>query len=227
MMSLRAPLVQTLLGLAVFAATPARGDVIFQSATTVLTGPVTTGVGGIETDNIFYSGVNFFIPTTTNVSAIGGNFAGVTSSGNNEIFGAIVPVTGQNAPPVPPDLSSGVLGSTLIPLNIGRLDVLSGALNLTLTPGWYAEIFGSGRFGSTSSGLTVTAVTLNGQPANSNGIVTYALRQSDGTQFLQAPGARYFVLGTTTSSVPEPSPAILGLGLAALFAAARGLRRSA
>jgi hypothetical protein len=208
-----------------FAAAPARGGLIFQSATTVLTGPITTGVGGIETDNIFYSGVNFFIPTTTIVSAIGGNFAAVTSAGNNEIFGAIVPVTGQNAPPVPPDLSSGVLGTTLITLNPGRLDVLSGTLNLTLTPGWYAEVFGSDRFGATA-GLTVAAVTLNGQPDTSNGIVTYALRQSDGMQFLQNPGARYFVLGTTVS-VPEPSTAVLlSLGLAALLAVTWRLRRS-
>jgi hypothetical protein len=231
MMSQRSLALPSLLGLALTlamsaAAAPARGDLIFQSATTVLTGPVTTGVGGVETDSVFYSGVNFFVSTATTVSAIGGNFAGVTSGGNNQIFGAIVPVAGQNAPPVPPDLSSGVLGTTLITLNINRLDVLSGALNLTLAPGWYAEVFGSGRFGATS-GLVVAATTLNGQPANSNGIVTYALRQPDGMQFLQAAGARYFVLGTT--AIPEPSPAVLGLGLglAALFAAARGLRRSA
>jgi hypothetical protein len=222
-MSLRSSLLPSLLWLATFAAAPARGDLIFQSATTVLTGAITTGAGGIETDNIYYSGVDFFIPTTTIVSAIGGNFAGITSAGNNEIFGAIVPVTGQNAPPVPPDLSSGVLGTTLIPLNNGRLDVLSGTLNLTLAPGWYAEVFGSGRFGATA-GLTLAAVTLNGQPDTSNGIVTYALRESDGTQFLQAPGARYFVLGTP-ASVPEPSTAVLSLGLAALLAVAWGLRR--
>jgi hypothetical protein len=222
-MSLRSPLLPSLLGLALFAAAPARGDLIFQSATTVLTGPITTGAGGIETDGIFYSGVNFFLSTTTVVSAIGGNFAGITSAGNNEIFGAIVPVAGQNAPPAPPDLSSGVLGTTLITVNINRLDILSGPLNLTLNPGWYAEVFGSGQFGATG-GLTVAAVTLNGQPANSNGIVTYALRQSDGMQFLQAAGARYFVLG---AAVPEPSPALLGLGLVCLLGVGWRLRRSA
>jgi hypothetical protein len=207
-----------------FSAAPARGDLIFQSATTVRTGPITTGAGGIETDSVFYSAVNFFIPTNTIVSAIGGNFAGITASGNNEIFGAIVPVSGQNASPVPPDLSSGVLGTTLIPVNNNRLDVLSGTLNLTLTPGWYAEVFGSGRFGATG-GLTVAAVTLNGQPANSNGIATYALRQSDGMKFDQAPGARYFVLGT--AAVPEPSSAVLSLaGFAALLAVARRRRNS-
>src|SRR5579863_4594632 len=124
MMSLRLPLVSSLLGLALFATAPARGNLIFQSATTVLTGPVTTGASGIETDNFFYSGVNFFLPTTTVVSAIGGNFASITAGGNNEIFGAIVSVAGQNAPPVPPDLSSGVLGTTLITVNPNRLDVL-------------------------------------------------------------------------------------------------------
>jgi hypothetical protein len=219
-MSLRSPILPGLLVLAMLAGAPARADLIFQSATTVLTGPITTGVGGIETDEIYYSGVNFFIPTTTIVSAIGGNFAAVISGGNNEIFGAIVPVTGQNAPPVPPDLSSGVLGTTLITLNVGRLDILSGTLNLTLSPGWYAELFGSGQFGATA-GLTLAAVTLNGQPDTSNGIVTYALRQSDGMQFLQAPGARYFVLGTI---VPEPSSAVVSLGLAALIAVACRLK---
>ena len=179
---------------------PAKGALLFESATTAKTGPLTFPAGGIRTDFDVFSGVNFFVDSTVHVDRIGGNFHQSQVSGNNQIFGAIVPVDGMLDPPDPADLSSNVLGTTTInlPLNSFVTEIVSGPLSLTLSPGWYGIIFGSGKFGATGEGIATTQ-DADG-PVNTNGILTYALLQPSGQQSIQAPGPRYFV-----KVVPEPS----------------------
>ena len=76
-------------------------------------------------------------------------------------------------------------------------------MTLTLTTGWYAAIFGSGMF---ATGTAVAPQTLNGSPANANGVTTYGLHQPDGAQsFFSPPAARFFVV----ASVPEPSSIVM------------------
>jgi len=180
----------------------AKAALFYQSATTLRTG-ATTGAGGVQTDTEFYSGVNFQVTTPVTVDHIGGHFYNSFVNGNNAIFGAIVPVTGQFNPPAPADLSSNVLATTLITLPPqGTSDNVKGALSLTLQPGWYGEIFGSGRFGATAD-FTIAVATRDDGAANAGLVQTYALRQPDGAFFRQAAGVRYFVEGT----VPEPGTA--------------------
>jgi hypothetical protein len=204
-------------------AAPARAGLLFESAQTAVTGP-TSNYSAIENDTSFFSGVNFFLASPAQVSDIGGHFINTLLNGNNEIFGAIVRVNGPTDPPSPVDLSGpDVLGTTLITLPpVNDSENESGPLSLALTPGWYAVIFGSGKFGATND-ASAAIVTSNGAAANFNGVITYALRQADGLQFFQAAGARYFVEGQlAASAVPEPSSALLLLvGLGAL-AAVRG-----
>jgi hypothetical protein len=157
------------------------------------------------------------------VQDIGGKFTpGPPPTGNNEIFGAIVRVNSQSDKP---DLSSNLLGSTLITLPTGQdVENVSGPLSLTLTPGWYALVFGTGQFGATGQAIAVE--TMDNKPANStSGDITYAIRHSDGTLFTQAAGARYFVEGTpSVTATPEPaSLTLLGIGLAGM--AGYGWRR--
>jgi hypothetical protein len=158
------------------------------------------------------------------VTDIGGHFFTPFTVGNNKIFGALVRVSGPSAPPTPADLSgSDVLGTTLITLPPALTsDNVSGPLSLTLTPGWYAVIFGSGKFGATSD-LASSIILSDGQPANVNGVVTYALRQSDGLQLFEQAGSRYFVEGQLLAA-PEPSTVALlavGLGIIGLARRAR------
>jgi hypothetical protein len=201
-------------------APPARAGLLFESATTAVTGP-TSNYSYINNDSNFFAGVNFFLASPAQVSDIGGHFIEDFRNGNNEIFGAIVRVNGPTDPPSPFDLSGpDVLGTTLItlpPPNDSENE--SGPLSLALTPGWYAVIFGSGKFGATSQNSGAIIIS-SGAAANINGVLTYSVRQSDGTQIFQAAGARYFVEGQlVTDAVPEPSSALLLLvGLGALTA---------
>jgi hypothetical protein len=187
----------------------ARGDVLFQSATNVLSGAMTSPTG-LGTNTSFFSGVNFHLSTSAHVSQIGGNFGDFVTVGNNEIFGAIVPVAGITSAPVPADLSSNVLATTLITLPAaGQSADVFGNLSLDLSPGFYGVVFGSGKFGATGSTMAVTK--WDAVAANTGGVQTYVLRQSDGAFFTQVPGARYAVLGT----VPEPASIALMTAAAA------------
>jgi hypothetical protein len=192
-------------------AVEAQNGLIYQSATPVVTS--TTGVtsaNGFETDPNGFSGVNFQITTPTLVHAIGGHFYGGPTTGNGEIFGALVPVASLTSPPASPTLDSGVIATTLLTLPPqGTTDTIFGPVNITLDPGFYAVLFGSGKFGATSTfAFVVFSVTSPGftGPVNTNGVVTYSLRQSDGMQIFDAAGSRFFV-----SAVPEPSSFLLVL----------------
>ena len=201
------------------AISPARGDVLYQSATNVLSGSM-TNPSGVGVDSSFFSGANFHLSTSAHLSQIGGNFGDFVSPGNGQVFGAVVPVASLTSPPVPADLSSNVLATTLITLPAaGQSADVFGNLSLDLTPGFYGIVFGSGKFGATGSTLAITK--WDAVAANTGGVQTYALRQSDGAFFTQAPGARYVAIGT----VPEPSSAIAVVGVAATAALSRRRRR--
>lgn len=201
-----------LLGSSMITAAAARGDVLYQSATNVLSGSMTSP-SGVGVDSSFFSGANFHLSTSAHLSQIGGNFGDFVSPGNGLVFGAVVPVASLTSPPVPADLSSNVLATTLITLPAaGQSADVFGNLSLDLTPGFYGIVFGSGKFGATGSTLAITK--WDAVAANTGGVQTYALRQSDGAFFTQAPGARYVAIGT----VPEPtSVAMLGVAATALL----------
>jgi hypothetical protein len=190
----------------------ARAGLIYESEASLLTGHFNNSISGVETDSTFFSGVNFFVSSPVTVTDIGGKFAEQFSTGNNTIFGAIVQVSSQSDQP---DLSKNLLGHTLITLPSDQdVENVSGPLALTLTPGWYALVFGaSSQFGATGAANAVE--TLDNQPANTtNGDVTYAIRQSDGLLIFQAAGARYFVEGSPAVATPEPASfTLLAFGL--------------
>ncbi|MCP4246402.1 MAG: hypothetical protein GY778_05065 [bacterium] len=164
--------------------------IIYESATSGPTGQ-TTGSGNTISDS-FYLAVNFEVTTTVETGSVGGHLKDFASAGS--VFGAIIRLAGPGDFATLADFSSpNLLGAALIPLPYPS-DNVSGNLRLTLQPGWYALVLGSGQLGANGEGGSINNNTPDGVS------VIYVIRTSDGAILPQAPGARLFV---DSAPVPE------------------------
>lgn len=203
------------------ASVSAKADVVFQSAT--FSG---REIAAAIVGNTRYIGAAFTLTTRTEITAIGGQF-GDRASGT--IFGAIVS-SGPLLPTFTPsdiggqslahvvfgvDLSSGapgVMPATDDPdFNVVDLTVPLGTA-LTLDPGTYGVVFGSGIFGASGSAAL-------GDSNNPVGSPNLFLKDffDDTWQSFNARGLRLFVDGQAVAAVPEPSTwAMMLIGFAGL-----------
>ena len=131
-----------LLGLAGFMAAPASADLIYESATMGAPGQT----GGYSLMSSQFLGSRFTIEETTQVTAIGGHL--YASSGT--LFGAILSMEGMTPLGLPFDTEE-VMASTVFNPGYPSSEFVT-ALSVTLAPGDYALIFGSGYFGASGSG---------------------------------------------------------------------------
>ena len=128
--------------LTILCAPKARAVTIFESATLGPTGQF-SGVG-VDAGN--FLGVRFQISSPVTTGRIGGHFGRFEEP--QEIFAAVVALSGPLDFPDSALLSTpDVLGTALMPLP-SPSDELSSQLVLSLTPGWYAMVFGWGLFGT-------------------------------------------------------------------------------
>lgn len=122
---------------------------IFESGTL---GPTGLPQGSVIASNItpaVFAGVRFQLTETVNTTQIGGHFV---DENNDTFFGAIVQLDDENDFPDSADLSStDVLGHTELTFPVPS-DEVFGDLKLSLDPGWYALVFGSGLFGVNGDG---------------------------------------------------------------------------
>jgi hypothetical protein len=201
----------------------AHAAILFESGTLGPTGipwsELETGtIPGINITDSVFNGVRFELAEPVITTDIGGHFASPTSS---TFFGALVQLSGQNDFPDSIDLSTpDVLGSTVLSFPGSSAEVLGG-LSLSLDPGWYALVFGSGLFGATGSGGALGNNPDIGDP-------NYVGHQPGAGWFSLTDLApnfvdyRFVVLGNV---VPEPSTAILVL-LASALSLIRDTRKS-
>ncbi len=92
-------------------------------------------------------GSRFTLAAATEITSVGGAFGGVSSLGRSaDIFAAIVDLNGGSLPSGAPLGMANVLGTaTFFASHVGDTLV---PLNLQLTPGDYALVFGGGVFGT-------------------------------------------------------------------------------
>jgi hypothetical protein len=196
----------------------ASGATIFESSTLGPTGitfaQLSNGsVPGTNVNSFVYTGVRFELTQSVITSQLGGHFV---ESFAGDFFGAIVKLDGANDFPNSGNLSTpDVLGAAVLTFPDLSAEVF-GDLNLSLNPGWYALVFGSGLFGTNGSGAAVRngvdieAPTYIGYQPGSG--VTWIDITADG------PNHRFIVNGTV---VPEP---VTSIGILWLLAASSWLR---
>jgi len=100
-------------------------------------------------------GARFEIDQQVVTTRIGGHFVGHPLNPSDEFFGALIQLENDADFPDSNDLSSpDVLGVTTL-IFPETSDEVFGELTVTLEPGWYAIVFGSGLFGTTAVGAAV------------------------------------------------------------------------
>ncbi|MCH8921558.1 MAG: tandem-95 repeat protein [Planctomycetes bacterium] len=111
--------------------------------------------GGSSIDAAQFLGSRFFVDATVQTERIGGQIAGNAAVGNGMLFAAVVALSGPDDFPDSVDLSTpDVLGHTLLTIDAPDFNghLIAAPLDVTLTAGWYAIVYGSGRFGATGGG---------------------------------------------------------------------------
>lgn len=168
-------------------AVTARGETLFETATGARIGQ--TGGSGNLIDDDYLLAVNFRVFNTVTTGSIGAHLLDL--SPGTSIFGAIVALTDANDVPDSSDLSTpDVRGVTLIDSGSPSRDS-AGDLQVVLTPGWYALVFGTGRFGATGAAEAIHQNEVAGEP------YIYAIRGNPIVEIIQqSPGARLFVRTT-------------------------------
>jgi hypothetical protein len=189
-----------------------RAGILYQSTTVPnLTGCASGGTGLNSTQ---YVGVNFTVTAVSHVTSIGGDICNLVGN-TGQLFGAILPLIGTSSfPAFPTQVNVAALGGvTFVPNG----DVFA-PLSLTLQPGNYVLILGSGLFGADGSGF-VTGVN-PAPPDLSNPFYVTAIGGPSSWQpwvrDAVAGSIRFDVYGDgaaqdfTPTSTPEPSSFLLG-----------------
>jgi hypothetical protein len=155
-----------------------------------------------------FSGVRFELTQPVMTTRIGGHVVGPPNSGAT-FFAAIVALDGENDFPDSNDLSTAdLLGSTVIEFPEPSAEVF-GNLSLSLDPGWYALIFGSGLLGAQGSGGVLSNSLDIGNPDYIGFLTGFGWGN-------RLPSKRFVIEGII---VPEPTSAttVLLLSLFSLF----------
>lgn len=180
--------------------------ILFESATLGHTGiPIAEllnqNVPGTNVSPTVYAGVRFQLHQPVVTSQVGGHF--VANSGGT-LFGAIVELEDENDFPDSGDfMTDDILGSTVLTFPTPSSEVF-GDIELTLDPGWYALVFGSGRFETLGSGVAVRNGVAIGSPTHIAGSPSTPDVWSDFTTIHR--GNRFVLRGRI---VPEPTTATL------------------
>ena len=140
-----------------FRPTPILAGVIFESGTLGPTGITQSDLSsGLVPSTIIspsvYTGVRFQLDRKTITERIGGHFV---SGSSGTFFGAIIELDAADDTPDSFDFTtSDFLGATTLVFPV-ESDEVYGDLALSLDPGWYALVFGSGVFGTNGNGNAV------------------------------------------------------------------------
>jgi hypothetical protein len=197
------------LGSWLFGAVQADAGIILESATLGPTGQN----GGISVGNEQYLAARFQVGTAVTVDHIGGHLAEFHPGG---LFGAIVQLSGPAALPsfLPSAIASNALASTVFTAPSSSADILV-PLSVTLAPGDYALVFGSGAFGASGDGVMAEGNTDTAQAS----YIAADLNNNTWNDAGSHQTTRFVVTGQSivpgpAAIIPAGTATMTGLGLA-------------
>ena len=189
-------------------------DVIYQSAAYVPGGSFGYLING-DPDNFYFVGGAFSLSSAAEVTSLGGVFDG----SNGSLFGALIEL---NSVSDRPDINPGNIASAALTSVVFAPVEGDQTINLlapvTLAPGAYALVFGTGAFGASADFVDVT----QGQsPLDISNLFQYS---NDGSQAITgASNAVSLTVNGEVLAVPEPGSA--ALMMAGLMSLALVMRR--
>lgn len=188
-------------------ATGSNADTIFESGTLGTSGiPRSEITGGSNVSPVVFVGVRFHLDQPVLTTQVGGHFVRNTGA-DQSFFGAIVALDDENDFPDSGNLSTpDVVGATLLAFPEPS-DEVFGDLAISLGPGWYALVFGSGLFEATGNGVALSNGVDIGNP------VYIAFQPGFGWSNLLNPIFRNFRFVVQGRVVPEPASASLAVML--------------
>lgn len=159
--------------------------------------PGANGGGNAVGTNIF-PGQTFRFTERTQVTAIGAYLSAFT---NRTVFSAIYQLdTPDSNPDVATD--SNLLGATLLSVPGGSPTNVSGPLSLTLEPGWYSIITGTGRHGATAPNFAVTHDNTGTPASTQSWRLPYVMNATTNARSYQSSTLRFFVEGDSLPAAP-------------------------
>jgi hypothetical protein len=185
--------------------------IIYESGTLGPTGVPRGTIPGANVSATVFNGVRFELTAPVRTSQIGGHFVGSIGT-TDTFFGAIVSLSDSNDFPDSGNLSTpDVLGSTIVAFPEPSAEVF-GNLELTLNPGWYSLIFGSGLFGSSGDG----AMPLNNPDIGTPSYIGYQPGAGFGWGNLLNPIFRNYRFVVEGNVIPEPSTIIMAFSVSSI-----------
>src|SRR5438552_14484339 len=123
----------------------ARAVVVYESAEM---GPIGR-LSGAQVSSDTFIGVRFQVFAPLTADRMGGHFGSVVAP-TSTLFGALVQLSSPIDFPDSNDLSTpDVLRTTVLTASYGSNEVYEKFTPISLNAGWYAIVFGSGKFGAT------------------------------------------------------------------------------
>ncbi len=177
----------------------ALADTLFESATM----GATQQSGGYSIDDAQYLGVRFTLGSKTTITSVGGQL-GAGGFGDGGIFVAIVKLASASALPVgAPFTSQEVVASKAVKITGKPATDVFVPLTVTLDPGVYGLIYGSGALGDPASGSGESYAGLMGNGNTDRGNGSYFFWRTNSWVNSAPVGLRFTVYGTPAGAPPQ------------------------
>lgn len=157
--------------------------------------------GAAAISNQIFPGHSFRLEQRAHVTALGAHLVGAVQAPGS-VFAALYRIGTQDAAPGVIN-DHNLVATTLLEVVSNQPDDIYGTVDVTLEPGWYALIVGTGRHGASAGALQVRMPAAASQ-TTPRSWGPYSVNAGTGAASLNAARTRFMVHGTLLPPLPLP-----------------------